>query len=139
MTITFLTYSSYTWQSIAVVTTATFIPVYLFMFITRQSRDRMSGVTHQNLISYISAICKPIHFWFSSKLSAVQGLQSKLQPEVPHTSGPISKFSTKPLKLGRRLHPFWGGGGSPSNTNSPGLRPTSIPSGILMHPAVWAQ
>jgi len=36
MTITFLTYSSYTWQSIAVVTTAIFIPVYLL--IARQSR-----------------------------------------------------------------------------------------------------
>jgi len=74
VTITFLTYSSYTSQSIAVVTTATFIPVYLF--IARQSRDRISGVTHQNLIGYISAISKPIHFWFSPKLSAVQGLQS---------------------------------------------------------------
>jgi len=66
--------SSYTSQSIAVVTTATFIPVYLF--IARQSRDRMSGVLHQNLIGYISAISKLIHFWFSPKLSAVQGLQS---------------------------------------------------------------
>jgi len=40
----------------------------------------MSGqddiLTHQNLIGYISAISKPIHFWFSPKLSAVQGLQS---------------------------------------------------------------
>ena len=36
--------------------------------------------------------------------------------------------------------PFFGGGaGSPSNTMSPGPRPTSIPSGILMHPAVWPQ
>jgi len=57
-----------------VVTTATFIPVYLF--IASQSRDRISGVMHQNLIGYISAISKPIHFWFSPKLSAVQGLQS---------------------------------------------------------------
>ena len=34
-----------------------------------------------------------------------------------------------------------GGGeaGTLSNTKSPGLRPTSIPSGILMHPAVWPQ
>jgi len=74
VTITFLTYSSYTSQSVAVVKTATFIPVYIF--IARQSRDRMSGVTHQHLIGYISAISKPIHFWFSRKLSAVQGLQS---------------------------------------------------------------
>ena len=74
VTLTFLTYSSYTAQSIAIVTTATFIPIYLF--IARQSRDRMLAVTHQNLIGYISAISKPIHFWFSPKLSAVQGMQS---------------------------------------------------------------
>jgi len=34
---------------------------------------------------------------------------------------------------------FWGGAGSPSNTKSPGPRPTSIPCGILVHPAVWPQ
>jgi len=28
---------------------------------------------------------------------------------------------------------------APSNTKSPGLTPTSIPSGILMHLAVWPQ
>jgi len=27
--------------------------------------------------------------------------------------------------------------GSPPNTMSPGLRPTSVLSGILIHPAVW--
>jgi len=32
-----------------------------------------------------------------------------------------------------------GGAGSPSNTMWPGPRPTSIPSGILIHPAVWPQ
>jgi len=32
-----------------------------------------------------------------------------------------------------------GGAGSPSNTTSPGLRPTSVPSGIFIHPAVWPQ
>jgi len=42
-------------------------PVYLFI---------ARHVTHQNLIGYISAISKPIHFWFSQKFSAVQGLQS---------------------------------------------------------------
>jgi len=74
VTITFLTYSSYTSQSIAVVTIAIFIPVYLF--IARQPRHRMPGVTYQNLIGYISAISKPIHIWFSPELSAVEGLQS---------------------------------------------------------------
>jgi len=70
VTITFLTYSSYTSQSIAVVQQLHF--TYLL---------HVSHETHQNLIGYISAICKPIHFWFSPKLSAVQGLQ--IQPEVP--------------------------------------------------------
>jgi len=28
---------------------------------------------------------------------------------------------------------------SPSNTMSPGSRPTSLPTGILIHPAVWPQ
>ena len=54
---------------------------------------------------------------------------------------PSSSLST--TDIGRKmegLSPFLGGGaGSPSNTMSPGLRPTSVPSGILIHPAVWPQ
>ena len=36
---------------------------------------------------------------------------------------------------------FWGGEetGSPSNTKSPGLRPSSIPSDILINAAIWPQ
>ena len=42
-------------------------------------------------------------------------------------------------KLGG-LCPFWkGGAGSSSNTMSPGPRPTIVPSGILIHPAVLPQ
>jgi len=47
------------------------------------------------------------------------------------------------MDMGRKLgiwapHPFLGrGAGSPSNTKSPGPRPISIPSGILIHPAIW--
>ena len=33
---------------------------------------------------------------------------------------------------------LWGAG-SPSNTMWPGPRPTSLPSGILIHPTVWPQ
>jgi len=41
---------------------------------------------------------------------------------------------------GCALVPFSSGRtGSPSNTKSPGPRPTSIPSGILVHPAIWPQ
>ena len=40
-------------------------------------------------------------------------------------------------KLGA-LPPLRGGGaGSPSNTHWPGLRPTCVPSFILIHPTVW--
>jgi len=47
--------------------------------------------------------------------------------------------------MGRRLggsapSPFWRrGAASPSNTMSLGLRPTSLPSAILMHPTIWRQ
>jgi len=43
--------------------------------------------------------------------------------------------------MGRKLGavpPFLGEAGSPSNTKAPG-KPTSIPSGILIHPAIWPQ
>jgi len=32
-----------------------------------------------------------------------------------------------------------GGAGTPCNTMWPGPRPTSVPSGILIHQAVWPQ
>jgi len=35
--------------------------------------------------------------------------------------------------------PLWGELGPPSNTVSPGPRPSSVPSGILIHPAIWPQ
>jgi len=43
-------------------------------------------------------------------------------------------------KLGGGCAPLTGAGtGSPCNTMSPGQRSTSLPSGILIHPAVWPQ
>jgi len=42
-------------------------------------------------------------------------------------------------KLGEEAVPLLGEAGSPPNTKSTGPRPTSIPSGILLHPAVWPQ
>ena len=41
--------------------------------------------------------------------------------------------------LGCCAPPTLGGAGSPSNTMPPGPRSTSVPSGILIHPAVWPQ
>ena len=49
-----------------------------------------------------------------------------------------------PQDMGRKLGgglcaPFRGGAGPPSNTMSPEPRPTSVPSGILIHPTIWPQ
>jgi len=48
------------------------------------------------------------------------------------------------IDMGRKVEgaavPYpWGGAGSPSNTIWPGPRPTSVPSGILIHPTVCPQ
>ena len=54
---------------------------------------------------------------------------------------PSSRLAT--TDMGRKFGgcaPLWrGAAGSPSNTMSPRPRPTSVPSGILIHPAVWPQ
>ena len=42
-------------------------------------------------------------------------------------------------KVGDCFVPFCGGSCVPSNTMWPGPRPTSMPSGILMHPVIWLQ
>jgi len=42
-------------------------------------------------------------------------------------------------KSGGWFAPFRGGAASPSNTVSPAPRPIAVPSGILIHPAVWQQ
>jgi len=46
-----------------------------------------------------------------------------------------------PKRVGATVAPFAGGrgAGSPSNTMSLELRPTSVPSDILIHPAIWPQ
>jgi len=78
VTITFLTYSTYTSQSIAVAKKSK-----VYLFIARQSRDRMTGVTHQNLIGYISAISKPIHFWFSQNYLLFKGYNANSNQNCP--------------------------------------------------------
>jgi len=59
-----------------------------------------------------------------------QVASSPIQPFGHNRHGP---------KLGGGCALFSGGAGSPSNTKSPGPRPTSIPSGVLVHPAVCPQ
>jgi len=42
--------------------------------------------------------------------------------------------------MGRKLRVLWGGEGKvgpPPNTMWPGPKPTTLPSGTLIHPAVW--
>jgi len=43
------------------------------------------------------------------------------------------------IGMGRKLGGAAVGAGSSSNTVWPGLRPASLPSGVLMHPTVWPQ
>ena len=52
---------------------------------------------------------------------------------------PSSRLAT--TDMGRNLGDCapWGGAGSASNTMLPGTRPTIVPSGILINPAVWPQ
>ena len=53
---------------------------------------------------------------------------------------PCSRLAT--IDMGEKLVgavPFFWESWVPSNTKSPGTRPTFIPSGILVHPAIWPQ
>jgi len=43
------------------------------------------------------------------------------------------------VKIEAGAVPLFGGAGSPSNTMSPGPRSISVPSAVLIHPAVWPQ
>jgi len=54
---------------------------------------------------------------------------------------PFGHNRHEPKSGGKLLCPFpWGGrAGSPFNTMSPEPRPTSAPSGILIHTAIWPQ
>ena len=64
-------------------------------------------------------------------LPPYQVVSSSMQPFGHNRHGP---------KTGEALPPFWRGRtGSPSNTMSLWSKPTSLPSGILMHPASWPQ
>jgi len=59
-------------------------------------------------------------------------------PDGPGPSDPSSKVPHSSIDLLDMLH-CGRGAGSLSNTKLPGLRPISIPSGILIHPAIWPQ
>ena len=57
-------------------------------------------------------------------------IKMPLAMEVDLGPGDIVRWGSSPSQRKR-------GAGSPSNTMSLGLRPISLPSGILIHPAVW--
>ena len=63
-----------------------------------------------------------------------------IQPFGHNRHGPwFIRCIRKLRKCGGCCALFRGGVGSPSNTMWPGLRPTSVLSGILIHPTVWPQ
>ena len=66
---------------------------------------------------------------------------AKVYPDIKWHLDPCSRLATiHGPKLGVLCPPLFGGrAGFPSNAMSPGPRSTSIPSGILIHPAVWPQ
>jgi len=54
----------------------------------------------------------------------------------------LSSYQVAIIDMGRKVVgtvPPLGGARSPSNTMSPRPRPTSVPSSILIHPAVWSR
>jgi len=64
-------------------------------------------------------------------------INTKTSLAVAETGNRLATIDTG-RKVGSAV-PLLGGAGSPSNTMLSGPRPTSLPSGILIHPAVWPQ
>ena len=97
------------------VLTAAFIPLYLFN--GRQSRDCMSGVTHQNLIGYISAILlNRFTSGFHQNYLLFNGYKVRYNRKCLTLPVQFRNSQPKPLKLGRGSTPFWRGGLGPHLT-----------------------
>ena len=109
------------------VTTA---PVYLF--IARQSRNASK---YNRLLSppFLNRFTSGFH----QNYLLFKGYKVSYNRKCPPLPVQFRNSQPQPLKLGRGSALLRRGAGSPSNTNSPRLRPISIPSGILMHPAVY--
>ena len=63
----------------------------------------------------------------------------ELELELEQTNNDVqcsNEITITIINMGRK---FRGLDGSPSNTKSPGLRPSSTPSDILIHAAIWPQ
>jgi len=69
----------------------------------------------------------------------------KAIPPIHNKSSAVAEMGDRlvTIDMGRKVERGccggWVSNGSPSNTVWPGPRPTSLPSGILIHPTVWPQ
>jgi len=122
---------------------------------------RTIGPTADSTVGWtVGLAVKLCKHWFDSRSNYLSNCGNHWQPcselGAPNTMwhgprptldqwhlDPSSRLATIDMgrKLGRGSAPFFweGEAGFPSNTKSPGKRPTSIPSGILIHPAIWPQ
>ena len=65
----------------------------------------MSRVTHQNLIGYISAISKPIHFWFHRNYLLFKGYKVSYNRKYPHFRSNFDILNLN-LKIGEGAPPL---------------------------------
>jgi len=85
--------------------------------------------------------CRCVECLYRSVLRAVLVAQFGNFCNVLYKSSAVAEMGDRLAILGMGRN--WGeaavAAGSPSNTMWPGSRPTSLPSGILIHPTVWPQ
>jgi len=83
--------------------------------------------------------CAPFRGGAGSRLTQ-WGLSRGLSPDqVASWSIQLFGHNRRGSKIGGGAVSFLGGAESPSNTVWPGPRPTSVPSSIFIHSAVWPQ
>jgi len=101
------------------------------LYLTHGFNWRIYGVSCrlQQLLKYLW-IARNVLLWLI-KVTADTKQELSSGATVPEQSGPKS--------VGGCCAPFRGEARFPCNTMSPGPRTTSVPSGILIHPAVWPE
>jgi len=92
----------------------------------QRTRETCVRARYRTICGRHDIICS-IHPWLISRCLVIDMITNL---------DPSSCLAT--IDMGRKLGGllFWGGAGSPSNTVSLGPRPTSLPSGILIYPAI---
>jgi len=88
------------------------------------------------LIYQLPPECRTLHTGYQKPLPDDNSYKSSAVAEM---GGDRLGTTDMGQKVGGLLCPFHGGAVSTSNTMSPGPRPTTVPSGILINPAVWPQ